>query len=280
MIKVEQQPHFIQVTLSSNSINPLSRSWQQALQGLLETLEQQTGESAAAPLVQISFDASKAEFQLEHLAALTRQQASDCMQLLSSYHGLLRRLERLPIPVIAVLEGAVSGHAWGLALACQRRYALGVGSYSLPQASLGITPCGGALVRTGRLLGLQATLPLLLDGSACDSSAALQLGLLHGIAADRAALAGLLQQCGQAGMPLRQPWDEKMPALHGGAIDSPANLAFLQLAPARLRTRHAAPAPAEQAILCALAEGMLVDFDTAVLIESRYFCQSAIAFQA
>jgi 3-hydroxyacyl-CoA dehydrogenase/enoyl-CoA hydratase/3-hydroxybutyryl-CoA epimerase len=55
---------------------------------------------------------------------------------------------------------------------------------------------------------------------------------------------------------------------------------LLQLAPARLRTRHAAPAPAEQAILCALAEGMLVDFDTAVLIESRYFCQSAIAFQA
>ncbi|MYN45954.1 hypothetical protein GTP23_12940 [Pseudoduganella sp. FT93W] len=279
MIKIEQQAQQLLVTLSSNSINPLSRSWQQALQGLLDSLELQASQGAHSLLVQISFDASKVDYQLAHLAALTRQQAPDCMQLLASYHALLRRLERLPMPVVAVLEGAVCGHAWGLALACQRRYALGSGSYSLPQATLGVAPCGGALVRTGRLLGLQAALPLLLDGRECDSATALQLGLLHGIAADAAALAGQLQHCRQAGA-LRQPWDVALPALPGGAIGSPANLAFLQLAPARLRARHAAPAPAEQAILCALAEGMLVDFDTAVLIESRYFCQSAIAYQA
>lgn len=279
MIKIQQQQQRCVVTLNTRSINPLSALWQDALQQLLEQLEQLSASAQTGAVVQINFDGSPPDYQLEQVAALGRAQASACMQRLASYQQLLRRLERLSIPVLAILRGQVLGHAWGLALACHRRYALGTGQFGLPQATLGLMPCGGALVRSGRLLGLQTALPLLLDGAALDNASALQLGLLHGAAADAPALSALLAaESAGATSPL-QPWDSTRPALPGGALDSAANRAFLQLAPARLRTRHAQDVPAEQAILCALAEGLLVDFDTAVLIESRYFCQIAIAFQ-
>ena len=279
MINIQQQEQCWIVTLNARSINPLSARWQEALQHLLEQLEQLAASAQTGAIVQIKFDASTPDYQLEQLAALGRAQAAACMQRLASYQQLLRRLERLSIPVLAILQGQVLGHAWGLALACHRRYASGAGQFGLPQATLGLMPCGGALVRTGRLLGLQAALPLLLDGTALDNASALKLGLLHGTIADASALSDVLAAEAAAAVAPVQPWDSAATSLPGGALNTAANQAFLQLAPARLRARHPQDVPAEQAILCALAEGMQVDFDTAVLIESRYFCQTAIEFQ-
>lgn len=279
MIKLEQQEQCSIVTLTTHSINPLSALWQDELQQLLEQLEQLAASAQPGAVVQINFDASPPDYQLEQLAAMGRAQAGACMQLLASYQQLLRRLERLSLPVLAILQGQVLGHAWGLALACHRRYAIGAGQFGLPQATLGLLPCGGALVRSGRLLGLQRALALLLDGTALDNANALQLGLLHGSAADASALSAVLAAEAANAAPAHQAWDSARPAVPDGPLDSAAHQAFLQLAPARLRTRHPQDVPAELAILCALAEAMLVDFDTAVLIESRYFCQLAIAFQ-
>jgi len=44
-----------------------------------------------------------------------------------------------------------------------------------------------------------------------------------------------------------------------------------------LRQRTGGHLPAPEAILCAMVEGLQVDFDSALLIESRYFCQTAIS---
>jgi 3-hydroxyacyl-CoA dehydrogenase/enoyl-CoA hydratase/3-hydroxybutyryl-CoA epimerase len=46
--------------------------------------------------------------------------------------------------------------------------------------------------------------------------------------------------------------------------------------PAMLRQRAGGRSPAAEAVLCAMVESTQVDFDNALRIESRYFCQTAI----
>lgn len=73
-----------------------------------------------------------------------------------------------------------------------------------------------------------------------------------------------------------QPWETKGFRLPGGELATAPVQALLQVAPAMLRARTGGHAPAPEAILCAMVEGLQVDFDSALLIESRYFCQTAI----
>lgn len=277
MISIVQQAQRIIVKLDTASIHPLHSAWQQALRELLEQLEKHTAGATQAAIVKINFQPEVPERRYAQAPALSREQAPACMQQLASYHALLRRLEQLPVPVVAAIQGNIGEHAWGLALACHRRYSFATASIGLRPALRNVAPCGGLLVRTARLLGLQTTLAVLLDDFELDSNKALELGLLHATATNAAQLDYHLQQSTFLPHPLLQPWDEKRPTLPGGAPDSPANQAFLQLAPARLRARPEGATAAARAILCALAEGLLVDFDTAALVESRYFCQSAIA---
>lgn len=257
MITTHQNGRGINVLLAARGINPLSRLFQRELAALLDKLEAQRPQLAA---VIIGFDADRAgrDHEREHLLALTPAQAADCMHMLGAYNGLLLRLENLEVPVTATLDGEVSGHAFGLALACHRRVALRDAHVSLPQVLHGLAPAAGEIVRSVRLAGLQAATPLLLEGAQFSAEQALQTGLLHAVAADEAELNHAVLN-----KPiLTQPWQARDYQPPGGAL--------LQLAPARLSS------PAAVAVLCAMVEGLQVDFDNALIIESRYFCQTAI----
>jgi 3-hydroxyacyl-CoA dehydrogenase/enoyl-CoA hydratase/3-hydroxybutyryl-CoA epimerase len=174
--------------------------------------------------------------------------------------------------VTAVLDGEVSGHALGLALACHRRVAAADACLSLPQVQLGLAPVAGAIARSVRLAGPVAALPLLLDGAVFTAAQAQLAGLVHAVAADATALA-LRDNDVQDNGPWRQPWDGRRYRLPGGGLEVPAVRALLQQAVAGLHERGT---PAAEAILCAMVEGLQVNFDNALLIESRYFCQTAL----
>ncbi|WP_432377547.1 enoyl-CoA hydratase/isomerase family protein [Duganella sp. P38] len=269
MITTGQDGGVVAVRLAARAINPLSRLFQRELATLLEKLEVRRAKLNA---VTISFDAESgaSSHELAHLMALTPAQAADCMQMLAAYNRLLLRLENLGLPVVAALSGEVSGHAFGLALACHHRLGLHDTRFSLPQVRLGLAPVAGEIVRTVRLVGLRAAMPLLLDGAQFDAVQARQAGLLHAIAADVAQLARLSVAVQDKGAS--QPWRARQHSPPGGMPDAPALRALLPVWTARL----AGQAPPAAAILCAMVEGMRVNFEQALLIESRYFCQTAI----
>ncbi|MYM25988.1 hypothetical protein GTP46_25495 [Duganella sp. FT135W] len=271
MITTHQNNGQITVLLAARSINPLSRLFQRELAALLDQLESRRAKLDA---VIISFDADTVDrsHELEHLMALTRAQAPDCMHMLDAYNTLLRRLEGLGVPVIATLAGEISSHAFGLALACHRRIALQDACFSLPQVSLGLAPVAGEIARTVRLAGLQAAMPLLLDGATLSAAQALHAGLVHAVAGDETELA---QNAMDKAIAM-QPWEAKAYRLPGGGLDAAPVRALLLSAPALLRQRAGGPSPAAEAVLCAMVEGMQVDFENALQIESRYFCQTAI----
>jgi enoyl-CoA hydratase/carnithine racemase len=276
MITTHQNGGTITVMLAARAINPLSRLFQRELGALIDKLEAQRTQLHGV-IIGFHSEAADADHELEHLMALTTAQAGDCMHMLGAYNGLLRRLETLGIPVIATLGGPVTGHALGLALACHRRISLEEAGFSLPQVHLGMTPVAGEIARAARLAGLQAAMPLLLEGATLSAGQALKAGLLHAVAGDEQHMAELVHHALEADMPALQPWDAKAWRLPGGELDSAPVLALLQVAPAMLRERTGGHAPAPEAILCAMVEGLQVDFDTALLIESRYFCQTAIS---
>lgn len=271
MITTHQNGATLTALLAARSINPLSRLFQRELAALLDKLESRRGQLST---VIIGFDAETVDrsHELEHIMALTPAQAADCMHMLAAYNALLRRLEDLGVPVIATLSGDISGHALGLALACHRRVALPDTRLSMPQVLLGLAPVAGEIARTVRLAGLQAAMPLLLEGATLSAEQALQAGLLHAVAANEAELTNTVLYKTAA----TQPWTARDYRLPGGGLDAAPVRALLQITPAQLRLRAGGPSPAAEAVLCAMVEGLQVDFENALQIESRYFCQTAI----
>ncbi|MBJ7311184.1 enoyl-CoA hydratase-related protein [Rugamonas sp. CCM 8940] len=289
MITFHQQADRLTLNLAAHAVSPFDAAFRRELTAAVERIE------AAPPLqVVLAIDGGAAsadhaghaghDGELDQLLALTPAQAADCMRTLADYNALLRRLDLLDKPLTATLSGAVEGHALGLALACHHRIALADASLALPQVHLGLAPVAGGLARAVRLSGLQAAMPLLIEGKTLSAAQALEAGLLHDVVADADALAGALTKQLAAlpadGAAAGQPWDAKGYRPPGGALNSPALQTLLQVAPAMLRQRSRGHYPAPEAILCAMVEGLQVDFDNALLIESRYFCQCALGVVA
>ncbi|MBI5149459.1 MAG: enoyl-CoA hydratase/isomerase family protein [Candidatus Omnitrophica bacterium] len=98
--------------------------------------------------------------------------------------GILNKLEDLPVPTIAVIDGVALGGGCELALACQYRLAtfnekVRIG---LPEVNLGIFPAFGGTYRLPRLIGLPEAMTMILTGKPVDAKKALRLGLVDRLA--------------------------------------------------------------------------------------------------
>lgn len=95
-------------------------------------------------------------------------------------HAVLNRLERMPKPTIAALNGTAMGGGCELSLACDfRLMADGPYAYGLPETSVGIIPGAGGTQRFARLLGTARALDLILHARVMTPPEALEIGLVH-----------------------------------------------------------------------------------------------------
>lgn len=92
---------------------------------------------------------------------------------------LMRRIERLNKPVIAMVNGFALGGGMELAMACHLRIAADTAKVGQPEINLGLLPGFGGTQRLLRLAGRAAALELCLLGAPIDAARAQQLGLLH-----------------------------------------------------------------------------------------------------
>ncbi|MFF5126593.1 3-hydroxyacyl-CoA dehydrogenase NAD-binding domain-containing protein [Streptomyces syringium] len=189
----------------------------------------------------------------------------------------LRRIETLGVPVVAAINGAALGGGYEIALACHHRVALDAPGtkIGLPEVTLGLLPAGGGVTRTVRLLGItDALLKVLLQGKQYDPRRALEAGLIHETAATGDELFAKARAFVAAHPESRQPWDVKGYRIPGGTPSNPRFAADLPAFPASLKKQLAgAPYPAPRNILAAAVEGSQVDFETAQVIEARYFTE-------
>ncbi|MBC3272332.1 enoyl-CoA hydratase/isomerase family protein [Pseudomonas sp. SWRI81] len=212
---------------------------------------------------------------LNELIKVGKPQAKAFYDMVLALKGQLRTLETLGKPVVAAINGAALGGGWEICLACHHRVALDDASVQLglPEVTLGLLPGGGGVVRMVRLLGIEKALPYLLEGKKIRPQQALQAGLIDALASDRDDLLVKARAWIIANPAAVQRWDVKGYQIPGGTPSNPKVAQMLAIAPSILRTKTQGTLPAPEKILCAAVEGAQVDFDTAHLIETRYFTE-------
>ena len=101
-------------------------------------------------------------------------------------HRTLMKLEALPQPVIAEVNGFALGGGCELMLACDFAIASDKARFGQPEVGLGVTPGFGGTVRLGRRIGTAMARQLLYTGEQVKADEALRIGLVNEVVpADR-----------------------------------------------------------------------------------------------
>ena len=98
--------------------------------------------------------------------------------LAAANNRLFTRIEALPFPTIAAINGHALGGGLELALACDLRIASANAKLGLPETGLGILPGAGGTQRLPRIVGLGVASEMILAGTIHDAESALRIGLV------------------------------------------------------------------------------------------------------
>ena len=196
-------------------------------------------------------------------------------------HRILRKLERAGMdaktnkggkPIACAINGTCAGIGTEIALACHYRTMTDnpKAKIGLPEILLGIFPGGGGTIRYSRMVGAVNAAPVLLEGKMMDPKKAKSASLVDEVAADplEAARQWVLNA---KDADIIKPWDQKGYKMPGGAPYHPAGFMNFVGASAMVHGKTQGAFPAAKALLSAVYEGALVDFDTALRIEARWF---------
>lgn len=93
--------------------------------------------------------------------------------------GVINKIERLPIPAIAAVNGFALGGGMEMALSCDFIYASENASVGLPETNLGLIPGFGGTQRLSRLIGPNQAKELIYTGKIIPAQQAQSLGLVN-----------------------------------------------------------------------------------------------------
>lgn len=262
------------IDMPGQSANTMNAVYREAMGKTVARLEAEK-DSIAGVIVTSAKKTFFAGGDLNELVKVTKAEAKSFYDMILNIKAQLRRLETLGKPVVAAINGAALGGGWEICLSCHHRIALDSSSVQLglPEVTLGLLPGGGGVVRMVRLLGIEKALPYLAEGKKVRPEAALKAGLIHDIAANADEMLTKARAWILANPAAVQPWDVKGYKIPGGTPSTPAVAQMLSIAPSVLRDKTKGCFPAPEKILCAAVEGAQVDFDTAQIIEARYFTE-------
>jgi enoyl-CoA hydratase len=99
------------------------------------------------------------------------------------------KIERLPMPSVAIVNGYAFGGGLEMALACTFRIATPNAKMGLPEIKLGLIPGYGGTQRLPRAVGEARALEMIMTGRTVDAEEALRIGLVQRLV-DSDALAG------------------------------------------------------------------------------------------
>ncbi|ARA93454.1 enoyl-CoA hydratase [Rhodothermaceae bacterium RA] len=93
--------------------------------------------------------------------------------------AVFTRIEEMPKPVVAAVNGYALGGGCELAMACHLRIAAETASFGQPEVNLGILPGYGGTQRLPRLVGRGIATELILTGERISAQRAYEIGLVN-----------------------------------------------------------------------------------------------------
>ncbi len=198
-------------------------------------------------------------------------------------HQILRKIERAGMepktnkggkPVAWASPGTSAGIGTEIALSCHRRFVADnpKAKIGLPEILVGIFPGSGGTTRFSRMVGPMMAAPVLLEGKMLPPAKAKSAGLIDEVVPAADLLARAKDWVLNASHDdIIKPWDKKGYKMPGGAPYHPAGYMTFVGAVAMVHGKTQGVYPAAKAMLSAIYEGALVDFDTAIRVEARWF---------
>ena len=264
------------VTVTMDMAGPVNSMSEEFLPLLAETAAKLENESGLTGVVLTS---AKSTFfaggDLNMLSQVTDETVEAFFEGVEATKAEMRRLEKLPVPIVAAINGAALGGGLELALACNYRIAVNHKSVQLgfPEVTLGLLPGGGGVVKGIYLMGLMAANEYLLEGKRVAPEQAQAAGLIHEVVATQEDLLprakAWLSENKDNEAARTQPWDTQGYKIPGGNATHPAVAQMLPVAAAMLRQKTRGLLPAPEKILDVAVTALRVDFETAMRVESR-----------
>lgn len=108
--------------------------------------------------------------------------AEEVEALSTGCQEMLQRMESGPKPVVAAIMGSCLGGGLEMSMACHYRLAVkDRTTLGLPEVLLGLLPGGGGTQRFPKLVGVPASLDLMLTGKSVPAAKAAKMGLVDGL---------------------------------------------------------------------------------------------------
>ncbi|WNK19444.1 enoyl-CoA hydratase-related protein [Halomonas piscis] len=157
------------------ALNALNEEVIEALETALDALER----DAELRGVLISGAGDKAFVAGADITRMRELTAPEARAFAGRAQTVLKRLERLPVPVVALVNGFCLGGGCELALACDWAVAGDNAVFGQPEVQLGIIPGFGGTQRLPRRVGPAMALELVTTGRKIDAAEALRIGLVN-----------------------------------------------------------------------------------------------------
>lgn len=175
ILKIQTEGRVIVLTISRPAaLNALNSSFFDEFEDFLDNLE--FGSEAKVLVITGEGKSFVAGADIAEMAGMSLEEA---YQFSIRGQHAFDRLERLPIPVIAAVNGYALGGGCELAMACDIRLASSMAKFGQPELNLGLIPGYAGTQRLARLTGLGNALWLILSTETIPAEEALRIGLVQ-----------------------------------------------------------------------------------------------------
>lgn len=176
LIEVQDSDGIVRLTINRpKALNALNSAVIDALEQVLVELETRT-DLRAVLITGAGEKSFVAGADIAEMRDKTPQQARDFAALALR---TIKRLETLPVPVVALVNGFCLGGGCELALACDWAVASDNAVFGQPEVLLGVIPGFGGTQRLPRRVGPAMALDLCTTGRKIDAQEALRIGLVN-----------------------------------------------------------------------------------------------------
>ncbi len=158
-----------------DKLNALSNELTAELHSLLGELEKDEG----LKVLIITGAGEKAFVAGADIKELVDRDAKIGRRVSRERQEVFSRIENLPVPVIAAVNGYALGGGLEIALACNIRLCSEKAQFGAPEVKLGIIPGDGGTQRLPRLVGLGRAMEMILTGDFIDAQEAYRIGLVN-----------------------------------------------------------------------------------------------------